>query len=323
VPGQGKYVRTFGKSEPGKSMALADHFRIASITKTFTATVILQLVDKKRLSLDDHLSSFVKGIPYGEQITVKELLGMRSGIYDYTSDPAFLKAYTQNPEMRFTTNDFLQIIQRNAPMFPPGTQTAYDDSNYFLLGLIAQQVTHRSLGQLIQAQILDPLGMRQTSYPATAAIPPPFVRGYLTQPDGSLRDVTNSNPATAEGAGAMISTLDDLKIWAKALATGTLLTPATQRSRLQTNLLSAGSAFTLRYGLGILNINGFLGHNGAVFGYTSAMFYLPQRDATIVLLGNNSALETSYTLQIFISLAAYLFPRQIPGGLGGSGENQS
>lgn len=112
----------------------------------------------------------------------------------------------------------------------------------------------------------------------------------------------------------MISTLADLKIWAQALATGTLLTPATQQNRLQTNLLATGPGFTIRYGLGIVNINGFLGHNGAIFGYTSAMFYLPTRHATIVLLGNNSGLETDSTLRIFISLAKYLFPQQFPGG---------
>src|SRR5205807_1355372 len=137
VPGRGRYVRTFGAADvaTGRPVTLADHFRIASITKTFTATVILQLADQKRLSLSDHLSRFVKGIRYGSRITIKELLGMRSGIYDYTSDPAFLKAYTKNPDMRFTTRDFLRIVRRHPPLFRPGTQTAYDDSNYFLLGL--------------------------------------------------------------------------------------------------------------------------------------------------------------------------------------------
>jgi D-alanyl-D-alanine carboxypeptidase len=181
VPGRGTYVRTFGVADvaTGRPVSLADHFRIASISKTFTATVILQLVDQKRLSLSDHLSRFVQGIRYGSLITVEELLGMRSGIYDYTSDPAFLKAVTNNPDMRFTTADFLRIVRRHAPLFRPGTQTAYADSNYVLLGLIAETITHRPLGQLIRSQILTPLGLGQTSYPATAAIPAPFARATL------------------------------------------------------------------------------------------------------------------------------------------------
>jgi D-alanyl-D-alanine carboxypeptidase len=288
VPGRGTYVRTFGVADAAtrRPVSLADHFRIASISKTFTATVILQLVDQKRLSLSDHLSRFVQGIRYGSLITVEELLGMRSGIYDYTSDPAFLKAVTNNPDMRFTTADFLRIVRRHAPLFRPGTQTAYADSNYFLLGLIAEKITHRPLGQLIRSQILTPLGLGQTSYPTTAAIPAPFARGYLRRPDGTLRDMTTSNPPWAAGAGAMISTLGNLKTWAKALATGTLLRPATQRRRLQNmGLIAKADGLTISYGLGIGNINGFLGHNGAIFGYTSAMFYLPKRDATIVVLG--------------------------------------
>jgi D-alanyl-D-alanine carboxypeptidase len=318
VPGRGRYVRTFGAADvaTGRPVTLADHFRIASITKTFTATVILQLADQKKLSLSDHLSRFVKGIRYGSRITVSELLGMRSGIYDYTSDPAFLKAYTKNPDLRFTARDFLRIVRRHAPLFRPGTQTAYDDSNYFLLGLIARTVTHRPLGQLIRTQILAPLHLAQTSYPASATIPAPAARGYLTRPDGSLRDMTRSNPAVAAGAGAMISPLGNLKIWAKALATGALLRPATQRRRLRTHLLSKAHGITLSYGLGIGDLNGFLGHNGAIFGYTSAMFYLPKRDATIVVLGNNSGLSSTTTTAIFVALAAYLFPQQFPGGIG-------
>jgi D-alanyl-D-alanine carboxypeptidase len=114
----------------------------------------------------------------------------------------------------------------------------------------------------------------------------------------------------------MISTLGDLKLWAKALATGTLLTRATQGQRLRTVPLGGvPGKISLRYGLGILKINGFLGHNGAILGYGSAMFYLPRAHATFVVEGNNNNLSSTVPTDVFVQLADYLFPRQFPNNI--------
>ena len=229
VPGQGSFVRAFGTSSlsTGRPLRLDDHFRIASISKSFTATAILRLADQHKLSLSDPLSRYIPGIQNGDLITVAQLLDMTSGVYDYVDDPAVLRAYDRNPLRRFSLRDVVAIIKRHRPLFAPGADVRYDNSNYYLLGAIAEKVTHTPLGATIESQILRPLGLRHTSYPTTAALPVPFSRGYLDQPDFPPRDVTASNPAFAGGAGAMISTLADLKVWAKALATGSLLAPAT------------------------------------------------------------------------------------------------
>jgi D-alanyl-D-alanine carboxypeptidase len=316
VPDEGTYVRTFGTSDTttGAPMTLRDHFRIASITKTFVAMAILRLEDQGQVSLAAPLSRFVAGVPNGDRITIAQLLDMTAGVYDFTSDDAFVKAFTDDPELPFSTSDFLAILHRHDPLFPPGTKAEYDDSNYFLLGLVLEAVTHRPLPQVIREQVLDPLGLSETSYPTTPAMPSPFPRGYLTQADGSLRDVTASNLAVAGGAGAMISTLHDQKIWAKAMATGALLEPATQELRLRTRVLASGPV-TVKYGMGIGDINGFLGHSGAIFGYSTATFYLPSRDATLVVLGNNCDLSSNPTLDILLRLGLALFPEQFPNGL--------
>jgi D-alanyl-D-alanine carboxypeptidase len=301
IPGKGTYLHTFGVADvkTRTPFALDDHIRIASITKTFTATVILELVDRHRLKLSDRLARFVKGIPNGNRITVKEMLNMTSGIYDWTNDP----------------KDVIAIVRRHTPSFAPGRGVEYSDSNYMLLGLIAQRVTGVPLRKLIKTMVLAPLGMRHTSYPATAAMPSPFAHGYFPQ-NGSLRDVTRSNPNAAGGAGALVSTLGDLKLWAKALATGTLLSRATQRLRLRTvHISSIPGKIALDYGLGIFNVNGFLGHNGAILGYGSAMFYLPSAHATFVIEGNNNDLVKTVPTEIFIQLAYYLFPKQFPNGI--------
>jgi D-alanyl-D-alanine carboxypeptidase len=317
VPGQGCYVRGFGTGNLGTKapISLDDHFRIASITKTFTATAILQLIDQGQLTLDARLSQFVEGITYGDRITVEALLNMTAGVYSYTGDQTFLRNYEQNPLLPFTPQDAINIIQQHDPAFEPGAQAQYSDSNYILLGLIAERVTGRPLDQVIRTQILDPLQMTHTSFPTTADMPAPFAHGYYPNPGGSPRDVTESNPTVAWAAGAMISTLGDLRIWAKALATGTLLSPSTQALRLRTVLLASGSGIQLRYGLGIADINGFLGHNGAIAGYGSAVFYLPSRDATIIVLGNLNTTFSTAPTSIFAGLAYYLFPKQFPDGL--------
>lgn len=317
VPGHGSFVRAFGTSSlaTGRALRLDDHFRIASISKSFTATAILRLADQHRLSLCDPLSRYIAGIQNGDRITVAQLLDMTSGVYDYVNDPAVLRAYARNPTRPFSLRDVVAVIKRHKPLFAPGTDTVYDNSNYYLLGAIAEEVTHTPLGAVIQSQILRPLGLRHTSYPTTAALPAPFSRGYLDQPDFPPRDVTASNPAFAGGAGAMISTLSDLKVWARALATGSLLAPATHALQLRTRVLSQSPKVTVSYGMGITKINGLLGHDGAIFGYGSAMFYLPSRDATIVMLGNNNDLGQPKPLITAIALAAYLFPRQFPKGI--------
>jgi D-alanyl-D-alanine carboxypeptidase len=317
VPGEGSFVRAFGTSDlaTGAPLQLDDHFRIASVTKSFVATAILRLADQHKLLLSAPLSAYVAGIPDGSRITIAELLNMTSGIYDYVNDPEVLRAYDRNPLMTFSLRDVVDIIQRHKPMFAPGTDVVYDNSNYYLLGAIAREVTHEPLGATIEDEILRPLGLKQTSYPTTAALPAPFSHGYLDQPDFPPRDVTATNPAFAAGAGAMISTLGDLKVWAQALATGSLLAPATHAEQLTTRVLSRSSKVTVRYGMGITDINGLFGHDGAIFGYGSAMFYLPSRHATIIVLGNNNDLGQPKPLLIAIAIAAYLFPQQFPHGL--------
>lgn len=317
-PGVGTYVRANGTSDisTGAPITVGDRFRIASITKTFTATVILQLVDQHRLALGDHLSSYVPGIQNGNRITIAQLLGMTAGVYDYTADPKFITDYFGNPLMPFTAQDALAIVRRHKAPFPPGKQVMYSDSNYVLLELIAQKITGEPLGQLIQEKILDPLNMTHTSYPTTSAMPSPFTHGYLVQPLG-LRDVTLGNPGVAGGAGAMISNLGDLRVWAKALATGTLLSPQLQRLRLRTRplLSAAGGKIKSRYGLGLININGFIGHNGGILGYGTTMFYLPSKRATIIIEDNTDNVTSNVVNGIFFGVASYLFPQQFPRGI--------
>lgn len=119
---KGSYTKAYGVANirTRSPLRLSDHVRIASITKSFTATAILQLVDRKRLKPSDRLAKFVTGVPNGNRITVLELLAMRSGIYDFTSDPTFVKRFDANPLMKFKPLDIIPIMRRHKPLFEPG-----------------------------------------------------------------------------------------------------------------------------------------------------------------------------------------------------------
>lgn len=307
------YALGIGDLQTAAPMRIDDHFRIASVTKTFVATVILQLVDEGQLSLDDTLQPFVAGIPNGESITIRQLLGMTAGIFNYVNDPAFEDAYTRDPLMSFTPENAVEIVRQHKPNFAPGEQLLYSDTNYILLGLIMEHVTGRTAVELITTRILEPLGLTNTSFPDTPDMPQPFPNGYAASPgSANLRDLTASNPTVAWTAGAMISTLEDLRVWARALADGTLLSPATQQARLQTETLGQRQGFDIGYGLGIVEINGFYGHNGAIFGYSTWMLYSPELNATLVVLANRGETETEFAGTIALDIAHLSFPDNFP-----------
>jgi D-alanyl-D-alanine carboxypeptidase len=315
IPGRGTWVHAQGIGDVATSapIRVADTFRIGSIAKTFTATVLLQLVDEGRLQLDDRLEQYVFGVPNGDRITIRQVLGMTAGIFSYTLDATFQAEYEANPLMPFSLQDLLAILRRNSPAFPPGESVQYSDTNYYLLGLIIEQLTGQPVGEATDRRILQPLRLTGTSYPTTPEMPEPYAHGYNTEPGGTLRDVTRSNPAVAGAAGAMLSTLDDLRLWTEALAPGMLLSSTIQRERLQWAVFPGGEALDYRYGLGIMAYDGFIGHSGGIAGYESMAFHLPEANATIVVLANQSGLFGGGAAgPIFFDIANLLFPGRFP-----------
>lgn len=286
---RGEYVATYGVGdrETGTEPRIEDHFRIASITKTFVGTVLLQLVDEGAVALDTPLSDFDFDFPKSASATLADLLGMTAGIFDYTRDKDFDARYDADPLMRFTPDDALAIARRYEPLFAPGTSISYCDTNTVLAGKIGERVSGRSIEQLVTERIIEPYRLSNTSFPNDPDIPEPVLRGYSKlMVDAPLRDVTRSDPNVAWAAGAMISTLSDLRTWAKLLADGALLSAKTQAARLQVQALHPGQP--VQYGLGIANLAGFLGHNGSIAGYNSMMLRDPSIDATIVIAANLS-----------------------------------
>jgi D-alanyl-D-alanine carboxypeptidase len=166
---QGEFTVSSGTTTLGATISpRADtHFRIASNTKTMTAAVIVQLAQEGRLDLDDPVSKYVSGVPDGGQITIADLLKMRSGLYNYTDAPEFSASLDANPTKIWTPDEVLTIAFKHPPYFPPGTAYHYSNTNYALLGLIAEEREHgKPLAKILQDRLFGPLGMNDTALPA-------------------------------------------------------------------------------------------------------------------------------------------------------------
>ncbi|MGW7524226.1 serine hydrolase domain-containing protein [Streptomyces sp. NPDC054783] len=298
TPGQQSYVRSFGVADKssGQRMAPDLYVRIGSETKTFTVTALLQLVDQKKVGLDDPIGKYIGGVPDENRITLRQLAGMRSGLYNYSEDPGFDKALTSNPQRPFTPQQLLAYSFRHPLMFQPGQRFSYCNTNLILLGLVVEKESGQRLGDYIKQHILDPAGMRHTAFPTGNEFPSPHAQGYTRQTaNGKEADAAGWNPSWGWAAGAIISDLRDLRTWAPTVATGrfpdgtTMVSTATQQQRLTTP--QAGAMKGTGYGLGIFDVQGWIGHNGSLPGYETVTVYLPSTRTTLVALLNT---DTDY-----------------------------
>ncbi|MFE1876508.1 serine hydrolase domain-containing protein [Streptomyces sp. NPDC059496] len=285
APGKGDYVRSFGIADKatGAPMTPNLNMRIGSVTKTFTVTALLELVDEGKVGLDDPIGKYIDGVPNGDRITLRELAGMRSGLFNYSADEDFYKALTSNPDRPFTPQELLGYSFKHPVLFEPNAKFYYCNTNLILLGLVVEKVSGVPLDRFIDQKVVAPAGLKHTVFPTGPEFPTPHAHGYTNQTaSGKVEDATDWNPSWGWAAGAMISDLPDMRSWAKTLATGTLLTPATQAQRLDVVDALPGTG----YGLGIFNVQGWIGHNGSLPGYGSLVLYLPESKATLVVLLN-------------------------------------
>ncbi|MFE3789250.1 serine hydrolase domain-containing protein [Streptomyces goshikiensis] len=293
IDGDDPYVRSFGTSDKATGVPFKTdmHTRIGSVTKTFAITALLQLVDDGKVRLDAPVSTYLDGVPGGERITVRQLADMRSGLYNYTEDPRWLATFKADPHRAWTPRELLAIAFRHPADFPPGARWAYSNTNTVLLGVLVEKISGQPLHTYLKQHVFEPAGLAATSLPTGAEIASPFVHGYTNfTPDGATVDASTWNPSWGWAAGAATSTMDDLRSWVPTLVSGRLpdggrlLEPATQAQRLR--VLPTGYP-DVRYGLGIADIDGWVGHNGELPGYETIAVRLPQARATLVIVVNS------------------------------------
>ncbi|WP_228059944.1 serine hydrolase [Plectonema radiosum] len=273
-----------------------DRFQIGSITKTFVATTVMQLVEEGKLNLDDTLTtwlpeSITADIPSAEEITLEQLLQHTSGIADYV-DVLFNQAAT-NPGVFLTDwqpEELVDLIDSEEPLFAPGESWQYSNTNFILAGLIVEAVTGNNIAAEIRTRILEPLNLENTFFAEEEEIPGGYVSGYWDfDQNGTLNNITSANLSWTWATGAMVSNTQDLDTFARSLFKGDLLEPETLKQMLDTTPAIDSNNYS-SYGLGVGTIESpnrfWYIHRGQTLGYRSNMWYSPQDDLTYIELIN-------------------------------------
>jgi D-alanyl-D-alanine carboxypeptidase len=314
--GDKEWILTKGVSniETGSPMEQTMNVRIGSITKSFTATIILQLVDEGKLTLDDPISRYVENIPNGENITVRQVLNMGSGLFSFTDVEGFEYGISHDPLRVWTPEELiaLGVGSPKNPVFAPGEGFYYSNTNYVILGKVIENITGNTVNNEIQSRITNPLKLSLTYLPDTATnMPAHSSNGYYydVKAGGDYLDVTNQSTSWSWTSGGIISNMRDVKTYIKAIGDGTLISPEMQAARLTFNPHSVVKD-KYGYGLGVSYVNGYIGHNGSIPGYNSSAYYNPKRDVTIIILANKWKIPNLNlgTDTIFINLGKVLTP---------------
>jgi D-alanyl-D-alanine carboxypeptidase len=267
----------------------AHRFRIGSLTKSYVATVVLQLAGEGKLTLDDSVERWLPGlVPNGGNITVRQLLGHQSGLYDYIADPRVLKPYLNgNASYYWAPRSLVKLAVSHPPLFAPGTGVSYSSTGYVLLGLIVQAAAGDSLATELSRRIFEPLGLHATTFPTTGRIAGPHAHGYLVVPKKPLQDVTAISPSYYWAAGNIVSTADDIARFYQALLGGRLLDPSLLSTMETTAADPRGNLWGLGLGTGQSPCGEFWGHDGAVPGYNSIAYNSKDGTKQLVVLVNS------------------------------------
>ncbi|HEY2371436.1 MAG TPA: serine hydrolase domain-containing protein [Gaiellaceae bacterium] len=277
-------------------MRANDRFRIASLTKSFVATVVLQLVGERKLTLDASVERFLPGlVPDGARITIRELLNHTSGLFDYENDPRVLKPYLSgNLGYHWPPRALVEMAVSHKPLFAPGSRYSYSNTNYILAGLIVEAISGRPLSGELRRRIFEPLQLRSTSFPTAPGIAAPYAHGYYLLGTPPATDVSGLSPFPW-AAGAIVSTVADLATFYRALLSGRLLGPGLLRAMETTVPEGRGQSDMPgeRSGLGLqlfpTRCGVAYGHNGTFPGYLVYAFTSKDGRRQSVLMVNKDA----------------------------------
>ena len=277
-----------GQTKTNGGANLSDKFRIGSITKVFTATILLQLIQTGKLNLDSHASDFVTSVALPSDITVKELLQQTSGIKDGSDEKAFYPAIA-SPSATMKRSDFIKFAS-----FKNKKDWVYSNTNYLLIGEIIEKVTGKSIAQNLHERIIDPLRLSNTCVPladknCSAEIGYTDVKANFNIDQGVIKmsDMT-AFYGIADSAGYLISNVADLQTFFRALITGKIIDFNQMKNAV--NAGTNGYFYQMKYGLGTMSFNdGSYGHAGQSFDTNTLVKFYPDRNsADIVLIGHSN-----------------------------------
>lgn len=330
-----------GESMTGVPATTDMHFRNGAVAISYVSTLLLQLVDEKKIGLEDKLSKYLPNIPHADEVTIRQLAQMTSGYQDYViGNEEFAKIAIGDVFKAWSTDEQLALAINKPLWYPPGTNWDYAHTNYVILGLVLEKVTGKSLADALQEKVLDPLGLKNTKPSLTADIPEPVLhafsserRGYFNIPAGTsfYEESTYWNPSWTISHGAIqTSNIDDLLESAIAIGTGKLLSAESYKAMTSTDLRGKTTAIPgcvncrpldefQTYGLGLWITGDWLFQNPLFFGYAAVNAYLPsQKIAIAVAVTYEEAAfgsEGQYSNggdALFRKIGAYLAPDDAP-----------
>ena len=325
----GSYLRAYGFADlkAKRPLSTADHFRIGSNTKTFVVAIVLQLVDEGKLKLDDPIGKFSLGVtvPNGNHITVRQLCEMRSGLVEAYDTPEINKLFDAGKITGSSVLDSRTIVRwavAQKPAFAPGTKYMYSNTNYLLLGLLIEALTHDTVANQVRTRLIEPLGLHETSTPSTQAMPAPWARGYGLDKNKNWEDVSGTIPVSLMGsAGDMISDMHDMHGWIVDYVTGKISAPATHRALLTCVPIEGNIAF----GLGLGCSAGYYGYTGGLPGYNTANYYMPATGTFILAWVTVQADKPlpGVANSLIRAIARVVTPASVPFNLGSATESRS
>jgi D-alanyl-D-alanine carboxypeptidase len=289
-----RLVSGYGNVTTRRRMRAGDRFRVGSVTKTFVATVVLQLAGEGRLALEDTVERWLPGlVPGGANITIRQLLNHTSGLADYADD-AFVRRVLDDRRKRWAPRELIALGTGRALLFAPGAGFAYSSTGYIALGLIVEAATGQPLAGELRRRIFAPLHLRATSLDAKPRIAGAYAHGY-TRYHGGRRplDISDIGQSFAWAAGALVSTTADLARFYRALLHGQVL-----RSDLLAAMRTTIPAAGQQWGLGLIetphHCGPSWGHGGETLGYETNADSSPDgtRQAVVAINADQSVLGT-------------------------------
>lgn len=330
-----------GESMTGVPATPDMHFRNGAVAISYVSTLMLQLVDEEKLSLDDKVSTYLPDLPHADEVTVGQLAQMTSGYQDFVlGNDEFAEIAYADPFKAWTTEDQLALAMDKPLWFEPGTNWAYAHTNYVILGLVLEEITGMSLEDALQERVLDPLGLANTTASLTAEIPEPALHAYSSErrsflkiPEGVpfYEDSTGWNPSWTISQGAIqTSNIDDLLTSAIAVGTGELLSEESYAAMTSTDLRGRTTAIDgcvncrpldefATYGLGLWISGDWLLQNPLFYGYAAVNAYLPSEKIAIAVAVtyeqaafNSEGQYSNGGDELFRRIGAYLAPDDAP-----------
>ena len=267
-------------------------FRIGSLTKQFTSAAVMQLVEKKTIGLDDNMNTYIPNFPtHGRTIPIRYLLNHTSGIPSYTDIGApFGKVSRQD----LATDSLIAIVAPDSLQFEPGSQFYYNNTGYFMLGMVLEKATGKKYGEYLESTLFKQAGLTQTIYCDSRRLIPHRAQGYDRRPAGLLNTEFMSM-LLPFAAGSLCSTVGDLVSWTQQLSSGRVVSAASYREMTTPVTLHSGRPMTYGYGLTSDTVGGrrVISHGGGINGFISFLTFVPQDSLVIAVLANTSPAPSS------------------------------